>query len=186
MTWELVRSWQAGVSSRAAGTPYLLGQQRGDRCSWTAPCLHSTPLVQGRLGWHHQCLSPTWGWSGDRLGVGSPCPSVSFLGSSLDTCSSGIVCVYTHFGFFCSLGLCCNAQAFSGCGEQGLSLSGSARAFSGCGERGLSLSGRAWAFSGCGEWGATLKLRCAGFFWLWGAGATLEQQCAGFYWAAGL
>ena len=70
VTWELVRGRQAGASSRAAGTPCPLGQQRGDRCSRTALlCLHSALLVQVRPGWHCQCLSQRrdgvvtgWGW----------------------------------------------------------------------------------------------------------------------------
>ena len=43
---------------------------------------------------------PAQRWSGDRLGVGSPCPSIPFLGPSLDTYSSGIVCVCVYFGCF--------------------------------------------------------------------------------------
>ena len=85
----------------------------------------------GQAGTANTCPRPG-GWGGGRLGVRSPGPSVPFLGlPSLDTYSSGILCVcvcvcvhaHTFLGFFCSLGLCCSAQAFSGCREQGLHLS---------------------------------------------------------------
>ena len=130
VTWELVRGRQAGASSRAAGTPCPLGQQRGDRCSRTALlCLHSAPLVQVRPGWHCQCLSQPrdgvvtgWGW-------GHHAPAFPFWAPLwTPTLPALRVCVCIFWVFFCSLGLCCYAQAFSGCREQGLLLSCSARA----------------------------------------------------------
>ena len=113
MTWEPVRGWQAGASSRAAGTPCPLGQQRGDRCSQTAPWSAQRPACPGRA---RLALPTPVPGPGDGVGAGWGCshhaPAFPFWGSPLWTptlpafCVCLCICVHAHtfLGFFLLIG----------------------------------------------------------------------------------